>query len=230
MMSEITLPVRFTSNNGVGHISDTIVLAPGNSALLLVDCDGDCGELCNRVIHESISPALRAARLSGIIPIFIYGDGWLPDGANSLAAEYHRTRRGLPAHQEPWRPYTPTWIEAIEPIAGEPLIGKKAQNAFVGTYLDIYLRSHNNDTLLLAGFSFKSCLFYTAVGAFERNYRAILLRDGTNPPGNNEFADTVAASLPEGGWVRTILTRQIEDHLGYSSTCAEFVAACRSAS
>jgi hypothetical protein len=71
-MSEITLPIRFTSNDGVGHLSDTIVLAPGNSALLLVDCDGDCGERCNRVIHDHISPALRAARLAGIQPIFIY--------------------------------------------------------------------------------------------------------------------------------------------------------------
>jgi nicotinamidase-related amidase len=229
-MSKITLPIRFMSNDAVGHLSDTIVLAPGNSALLLVDCDGDCDELGNQVIHDRISPALRAARLSGIKPIFIYGDGWLPDGANSLAAEYHRTRRGLPAHQEQWRPYTPTWIEAIEPITSEPLIGKKAQNAFVGTYLDIYLRSHNINTLLLAGFSFKSCLFYTAVGAFERNYRAILLRDGTDLPGSNEFADTVDTSLPEGGWVRTILTRLIEDHLGYSSTCAELIAACRSIS
>jgi hypothetical protein len=85
-------------------------------------------------------------------------------------------------------------------------------------------------SMVMAGFRFKSCLFYTAVGAFERNYRAILLRDGTDPPGSNEFADTVDASLPGGGWVRTILTRFLEDHLGYSSTCAELIAACRSVS
>lgn len=224
-MSEISLPIRFTSNDGTGSLFDTLVLLPSNSALLLVDCDGDCGEAGNKVINENIAPALQTARSVGIRPIFIYGDGWLPDGANSRAAEYHRTRRGHPPHQEQWRPGNPAWAESIAPLDGEPLIGKKAQNAFVGTYLDIYLRTHNIDTLLLVGFSFKSCLFYTTIGAFERNYRAVFLRDGTDPPGTNEFADTVDANLSEGGWVRNILTRLIEDHLGYSSTCAQLIAA-----
>ncbi len=222
-MSEFILPIRFTSNNGVGHSFDTLVLSPTSSAFLLVDCDGDCGELCNKVIDDTISPSLQAARSIGIKPIFIYGDGWLPDGLNSRASEYHRTRRGHSPHQENWHPSHPTWAESIKPIDGEPLIGKKAQNAFVATYLDMYLRSHNIDTLLLVGFSFKSCLFYTMVGAFERNYRVVFLRDGTNPPGTNEFVDTIDIHLTEGGWVRAILTRLIEDHLGYSSTCKEFV-------
>jgi nicotinamidase-related amidase len=225
MISKIALPVRFTANDGVGHSFDTLVLSPETTALLLVDCDGDCGVACNQVINENIAPALQGARAGAITPIFIYGDGWLPDGVKSLAREYHGQRRGLSLDKEEWRPNTPWWSESIAPVTGEPLIGKKSQNAFVGTYLDLYLRSHNIDTLLLAGFSFKSCLFYTAIGAFERNYRVVFLRDGTDPPGTNEFADTVDPNLPEGGWVRNILTRLIEDHLGYSSTCAEFVSA-----
>jgi len=228
-MTDVILPVRFTANEGVGHQFDTLMLTPSTSALLLVDCDADCGPAGNRVIAAKISPALRAARSIGITPIFIYGDGWLPDGVNSRAGEYHRIRRGHPPHQEAWRPAIPNWTASIAPRADEPIIGKKAQNAFVGTYLDIYLRSHNINTLLLVGFSFKSCLFYTSIGAFERNYRVVLLRDGTDPPGTNEFADTVDASLAEGGWVRTILTRLIEDHLGYSSTCTELIAACGAA-
>ena len=76
------------------------------------------------------------------------------------------------------------------------------------------------------GFRFKSCLFYTIVGAFERNYRIVFLRDGTDPIGAIEFPDTLDTALPAGGWVRTVLTRLIGDHLGYTSTCEEFVRSC----
>ena len=65
------------------------------------------------------------------------------------------------------------------------------------------------------------------VGAFEHNYRVIFLRDGTHLPGENEFRDTLNDDLPEKGWVRLVLTRLIEDHLGYSATCADLRAACR---
>ena len=52
---------------------------------------------------------------------------------------------------------------------------------------------------------------------------AIRLRARTTA-GN--LTDTQDSSLPEGGWVRLVLTRLIEDHLGYSSTCQELVNAC----
>jgi len=72
-------------------------------------------------------------------------------------------------------------------------------------------------------------LFYTMVGAFENNYRAVFLRDGTHPPGENEFRDTLNYELPEKGWVRLVLTRLIEDHLGSSSTCTELIQSCKDA-
>ncbi len=106
------------------------------------------------------------------------------------------------------------------------MIAKSAQSGFVNTYLDRYLRSYGIETLIVVGFSFKSCLFYTLVSAYEHNYRVIFLRDCTDPPGTNEFSDTVDLSLPEKGWVRLVLTRLIEDHLGYSSTSGEIIAAC----
>lgn len=222
----VLLPVRFTSKDGTGHEYAALDLLPEKSALLLVDCDGDCGEACNQVINDHIAPALQAARAVGIKGVYVYGDGRLPDGANSRASEYHHTRRGRRPHKASWRPRSPVWTASIEPRSDEPLIGKMAQNAFVGTTLYIYLRSHDINTLLTGGFSFKSCLFYTINGAFERNHRIVFLRDGTDPVGTNEFADTLDSTLPAGGWVRTVLTRLIEDHLGYTSTCEELIRSC----
>lgn len=107
------------------------------------------------------------------------------------------------------------------------VIGKREQSGFIRTDLDAVLRRLGVDTLLAVGFSFKSCLFQTLVNAFQHNYRVIFLRDGTDPPGTNEFPDTGDDSLLDKGWVRLVLTRLIEDHLGYSSTCAELIDTCK---
>lgn len=58
------------------------------------------------------------------------------------------------------------------------------------------------------------------------NYRVILLRDCSNPPGEIEMPDTLDASLPEGGWVNAMMLRQFEHLIGYTTTSKEFVVAC----
>jgi nicotinamidase-related amidase len=222
---EIELPVRFTGREENQPEFTTLKLSVARTAFLLVDCNGDCGEDCNLVIQTNIAPALQAARLVGIKGIFTYNEDRII-GTASRPAEYHEVRRGNPLREQTLRPMQPKWIDCIEPHDDEPIIAKRSQNAFVGTYLDSYLRSWQIETLIVIGFSFKSCLFYTMIGAFEREYRVVFLRDGTHPPGTSEFPDTIDSHLVEGGWVRLVLTRLIEDHLGYSSTCEELIKAC----
>ncbi len=168
---------------------------------------------------------LQAARLAGIKGVFIDDEGRI-DGPNSRPAEYHELRRGKPLREQVLHPAQPIWADCIAPHNDEPTIAKRSQDAFVNTYLDTYLRSWKNETLIAVGFSLKSCLFYTLVGAFEREYRVILLRDGTDPPYTNEFPDTIDPTSADGGWVRLVMTRLIEDHLGYSSTCEQLTRAC----
>jgi nicotinamidase-related amidase len=222
---EIELPVRFTGDQENQPEFTSLQLSANRTALLLVDCNGDCGEDCNRIIRTSIASALQATRSIGIKSIFVYSEERII-GPASRPAEYHELRRGKTLRQQRVCSIQPEWADCIEPRSDEPTIAKRSQNAFVGTYLDSYLRSWNIETLLVAGFSFKSCLFYTMVGAFEREYRVVFLRDGTHPPGTNEFPDTVDPHLAEGGWVRLVMTRLIEDHLGYSSTCEALISAC----
>jgi len=225
---EIRAPVRFTSTTATLVEYKTISLKTDTTAFLLIDCDGDCGPSCNQVIEKYIAPTLQAVRTVGIKPIFLYGEP-LPDGPHSKPGEIHWTRRDERQPPVPWNPIQPSWSPYIRPNQGEPTIAKSAQSGFVNTYLDRYLRAWGIETILAVGFSFKSCLFYTLVSAYEHNYRVIFLRDGTDPLGTNEFPDTVDPSIPEKGWVRLVLTRLIEDHLGYSSTCDEIIAACHSA-
>ena len=221
---EIKLPVRFTGSDATTHAETILVLPVDRTALLLIDCNGDCGAECNAVIQTHIAPTLYAARQMGMKAVFVYNEGRIIAPA-CRPTELHELRRGKLLRKESLRPMQPAWADSIAPHADEPIIAKRWQNAFVGTYLDSYLRGWGIDTLLMVGFSFKSCLFYSMIGAFEREYRVIFLRDGTDPVGTNEFTDTVNPQVDEGGWVRLVLTRLVEDHLGYSSTCAALVQA-----
>jgi nicotinamidase-related amidase len=174
--SRIEVPVRFTGSDASQSEFVNLTLDTNKTALLLVDCDGDCGEACNTVIKTKIGSALHAARTTGIKGVFIYNNGWLPDGPASRGSEYHRLRRKRPVHREIWRPGQPRWMDCIEPLDDEPTIAKKAQNAFTNSYLDTYLRSWAIETVLIVGFSFKSCLFYTIVGAVGLHGSATLNR------------------------------------------------------
>lgn len=225
---DIVLPVRFTGQQENDAVTTKLILPVERTALLLIDCNGDCGADCNTVIATHIAPTLAAARRIGIKPVFVYNEGRI-SGTASRPSEYHELRRGKQLSTAGLRPTQPWWADTIAPHDDETIIPKRAQNAFVGTLLDSYLRSWEIDTLLMVGFSFKSCLFYSITGAFEREYRVVFLRDGTNPPGTNEFPDTIDPNVPEGGWIRLVLTRLIEDHLGYSATCADVIAACEGA-
>jgi nicotinamidase-related amidase len=167
---KISVPVRFTSTTAAQVEYQTITVETERTAFLLVDCAGDCGPLCNQGIEKHIAPTLQAVRSVGIKPIFLYGEP-LPDGPHSIPGELHWTRRDEQQPPVSWQPSLPTWALSIRPLPDEPTIAKSAQSGFVNTYLDRYLRAWGPETLLVVGFSFKSCLFYTLVSAFEHNYR-----------------------------------------------------------
>jgi hypothetical protein len=63
-------------------------------------------------------------------------------------------------------------------------------------------------------------------GARHHNYRVILLRDCTIPPGDGEFPDMRDSTNPEGGWMRFVFLRQFETNIGYTATERDFVVGC----
>jgi nicotinamidase-related amidase len=216
---KLSLIVRFTSASAHQPSVDTLELDIAKTAFLLVDCtfENPPESGVGQVLRKTIAPTLALVRSIGMKVIFIHGGEHENDKA--IYTELHRTRRQRPFETRPWKPTEPKWVIGVEPQGNDAVIEKNGQNAFRGTSLDFYLRTAGIETLLCVGFSFKSCLFYTLIGAFEHNYRVIFLRDGTHPFGENEFSNTRDENLPEKGWVRLVLTRLIEDHLGYSSTC-----------
>lgn len=68
-------------------------------------------------------------------------------------------------------------VSELAPEPGERIIRKRRPSAFFGTDLEIHLSGLKVDTLLLAGSSMSGCVRATAVDAFSRDYRTIIVRD-----------------------------------------------------
>ncbi|MFE5245082.1 MULTISPECIES: isochorismatase family protein [unclassified Streptomyces] len=66
---------------------------------------------------------------------------------------------------------------AVAPADGEPVIVKKAPDAFVGTDLGRHVDDAGNSDLVIAGFMTHMCVAFTAQGAFLRGNRPTVVAD-----------------------------------------------------
>jgi nicotinamidase-related amidase len=74
-----------------------------------------------------------------------------------------------------------TWeaqtVRELAPQPGEVVIRKARANAFYNTYLDDVLKEKSIHTLLLTGTAGGGCVFATAMGALERGYYGVFVKD-----------------------------------------------------
>lgn len=68
-------------------------------------------------------------------------------------------------------------VEDLRPLPGERVIKKRRFSAFFGTDLDLYLREHGIEELVLTGVCTNICVLYTAADARMLNYRVTVLSD-----------------------------------------------------
>jgi maleamate amidohydrolase len=66
-------------------------------------------------------------------------------------------------------------VDELAPQPGEQVIPKRRPSGFFGTSLDLLLRSHGVDTILLAGSSMSGCVRATATDGFSHNYRVMIV-------------------------------------------------------
>ena len=225
-MNIVNLPVRFYDEQAK-YV--TLPLDTSKTAFMLVDCYGDCGPERNALIETSIAQALTAARSAGMKVIYFHNSPGGEGGPLNISRELHGTRHGHERQGPPgWKPSRPAYSPAIAPLDDDPEFQKADRNGFRDTFAGAYLKTWGLDTLIAVGFSLRSCLYHTCIGAMEHNLRVVMLRDCTCPPGTNEFPDTLDDQNPEGGWVRYTILRLFETNEGYTSTADEFVQACLS--
>ncbi len=228
-MARITVPVRYYKDykGGYDYGYEDLTFELSECAFLVVDVDG---RTPNPTTEHFIAPALQAARGVRLRIAYVHNDLRLvADPGNIVGEVWGKTKMPGGNALESWarrREHTPEYLDCVAPGKGERNFPKWIWSGFHDTFLDQHLRSWGTRTLFVVGYSRRACLHYTCAEAVGRNYRVILLRDCSNAPGTIEMPDTLDDSLPEGGWVNRITLRNFEHLIGYTTTSAEFVAAC----
>jgi ureidoacrylate peracid hydrolase len=161
-----------------------------HTALILVDLQND---FCHPDGHDAqggadlglissvlprIDALLTAARDAGIFVVWVT-QSLEPDArADSPAWLRRRTRAGS---------LTPEWtlkgswgeqiIERFQPAPGEVVVSKHRSSAFIGTSLDLILRSNEIRSTVIAGVMTQGCVESTARDATFMDYYVVLARD-----------------------------------------------------
>jgi nicotinamidase-related amidase len=102
---------------------------------------------------------------------------------------------------------------AVQPAAGEVVVGKHRVNALYGTALDPILRANNIDTLIILGYATSGVVLSTVRYAADSDYRLVVVED------------CCADQDPE---VHDFLTRRIFPRQAEVVSAAEVMQALRS--
>lgn len=154
------------------------IAAPAHTALLIVDVQNDCcsaagafaAQGADMSLYENMVPLLaellEAARSAGVLVVFIQATT-LPGGLSQSPAQLlfeHRMKESYdrPA-SEPFEFCIPgTWghaiVDELAPREDELVIQKHRSSAFVGTNLDLVLRSNGIKTILVTGCTTEGCV------------------------------------------------------------------------
>jgi len=165
-------------------------------------------------IIEPCQEIVRAAREKGIKIIYLQM-GYSPDlsdsgGPNSPA--WHKSRGLTLIRQRPelkGKLYIyGTWganiIEELEPQQGDIVIRKQKYDGFIGTNLDIVLRTYGVKHLLFIGTATNICVESTLRHAFSLQYFPILVSDAVSQMGPSSTQEATIFNVRSTfGWVTT---------------------------
>jgi len=177
---------------------------PRRTAVVLIDLQGAVRthaaepHTADEVIERS-ARIVEAARSAGSLVIFVR-TSFLPDESDSLASMIIDQKRGAPKRPEGWDQL----VEEMQPLPTEPVIIKRSWNAFHGSNLELELRRHGIETVVMAGISTNFGVEGTARAAYERSYHLVFVEDAmaTNTAENHAFA--LREVFPQLGRVRSV--------------------------
>ena len=119
---------------------------------------------------ESLVPAIRrgmdAARKVGSLVLYLT-DAHLPDDLEFRAWPAHAVR-GTEGGRV---------IEELAPKPGDVVVPKRRFSGFFGTELDLQLREHHVQRLVLTGILTDICVYHTAVDAVQMAYEVVVARN-----------------------------------------------------
>ena len=161
-----------------------IQIIPEKSALLIIDMtnafldkNGPVPVAGGIDLIPGLNKLREAARKKALLTIFTtmayHEDGCDLGVERVFHPEVQRTRTlriGTPDVE---------FYRDIQSGGGDVIVVKPRYSAFIGTELDLILRSHGIDTLIIGGVLTNVCCESTAREARMRDYKVIFLSDGT---------------------------------------------------
>ncbi len=174
----------------------TEIVAPEHTALVVIDMQNDCcherGAFAEQGADISTYPAaierqrvaIDAARAAGILVAFVRATT-LPRGLSSSPAQLFFEYRIKQSYAHPLEEFEfcvpGTWgHEVVDALGCRPddyTVDKHRSSAFVGTDLDLVLRSNDIKTLVLMGCTTEGCVDSTVRDAGFLEYYTVVPRD-----------------------------------------------------
>jgi ureidoacrylate peracid hydrolase len=201
-----------------------IVVDLAKTALLVVDMQNafahkggyfDLAGLDITPIQRIIEPCrkvINAAHATGIRIIYLQmgcsqdlSDRGSPDAPSSVKSRVLSMMKEHPEWKDKFYIYG-TWgaeiIEELKPREGDIVVKKQKHDGFIGTNLDIILRTLTAKYLFFVGIATNICVESTLRHAFSLDYFPVLISDAVSPMGSNITQDATILNVQSTfGWV-----------------------------
>jgi ureidoacrylate peracid hydrolase len=197
---------------------------PAHTALVMVDLQNDfvdpdgwvatqqvpgfLGDTGIAAVVERSQDLLAAARRAGILRVFVRmlgDDRYLSGPLEALYARNHGHRRPPCVFEGTWGA---DWARGLQPDPAardaEIVIDKHRYSAFIGTRLDLVLRSHGIRTIVVCGVATSGCVESTIRDGFMLDYYVVVAEDACGDYESARHAATLSKMGLSFGTVVTV--------------------------
>uniref|UniRef100_A0A915JRK9 Isochorismatase-like domain-containing protein n=1 Tax=Romanomermis culicivorax TaxID=13658 RepID=A0A915JRK9_ROMCU len=162
-------------------------------AMLVIDMQEAFRPIAAKIVPE-INETLKKCRSKRVPVIFTqHGHRYPKLDCGSLADKWGIDDM-IVYGSEKWQ-----FLNELEVGANDvQVVEKRRYNAFYGTLLDNMLRQMQVDTVVVSGVMTNLCCESTARAAFDRDFKVIFLRDGTNTKSKEMHEATFRPNIEQG--------------------------------
>jgi nicotinamidase-related amidase len=150
-------------------------------------------------VIERVGRIVDAARAGGGLVIYVR-TSFLPDESDALHPKMDVARPAKPVRPEGWDQLVPE----MQPLPTEPVVVKRSFDAFYGSDLDLQLRRHGIDTIVIAGISTNFGVEGTARTAYNHGFDVVFAEDAMGTGKVEAHEGSLKNVFPYIGRVRTV--------------------------
>lgn len=176
------------------------------AALILIDLQGANASqtVAPNTTDEVVERCLRlidAARVGGALVIYVR-TSFLTDESDSLGGKLRTDvqRPAKPSRPSGWDSLLPS----VTPYENEPIVIKRSWNAFHGSDLDLQLRRHGVDTVVMAGISTGFGVEGTGRAAYDHAYNVVYVPEAMSSYTLEQHEHSIREIFPQIGRVRAL--------------------------